>query len=61
MREQHDIDFGRVFESGFLTAREQFVQIWCRRHGRYEWHWVAAGGDGQPAIPSAGVGGGSQS
>lgn len=40
MRTDHDLDFGKIFESGVMTTGEQFVQIWCNHHSRYEWHWV---------------------
>ena len=40
MATEHTLDFGKIFESGVMTAGDQFVQIWCNQHGRYEWHWV---------------------
>jgi hypothetical protein len=36
----HDLDLSEIDETDEETSDEAYCLVWCRKHEKYEWHWL---------------------
>ena len=37
----HDLDYSEIDELDEIDEDQQLTLIWCAKHRKYEWHWLA--------------------
>lgn len=37
---EHDLDLSEIDELDEINDDEQQALVWCRKHRKYEWHWL---------------------